>query len=80
MEVQVKIEFSVANAMKSLVSTNAEINGEQQKVLADGLEVELVPVASAHGSLMLRFIGKDATEAAGLFQKDHKVSFECKND
>jgi hypothetical protein len=76
MEVLVKIEFNVANVMKSLVSTTAEIDGEKQTVLADGLEVELVSLHARNSSLTLRFMGKDVAEAQGYFQKDKKVTFE----
>lgn len=68
-----KIYATVHNASGGLLPVNAQIDGENARVLTDGVEVELVPDGGRHGTLTLRFTGKDTTEAKELFKPGAKI-------
>lgn len=68
-----KIKFKVASVTRGNVPVTATVNGREMRVLADGLEVELI--SSGGRSLTLPVYGDDLAEAEKLFVKDGEVTF-----
>lgn len=69
-----KVDFTVHAVRKGHVSVDATIGDVKQRVLVDGIEVELV---TAEGrSVTLPFHGSALKEAEEAFKLDNVVSFE----
>ena len=71
-----KLQYKVHNVSTSSVSTTGTVDGQDQWVHVEGLEVELTSADGRHGSLTLKFIGKDVAEAREKFKNDADVTLE----
>lgn len=69
-----RVDFMVHGVVNQHVGVSSLIEGEEQRALVQGLEVELAPVQSRHGSVTLRFFGKELNEAKEVFQPGRKVT------
>lgn len=69
------IKFNVHNVAQSEEQKNVEIGGETVPARVPCTEVELTTDDEAHGSLVLRFRGAKAKEAASIFKVGQSVSW-----
>lgn len=69
----IKIDAVVHSVRKGKVSVDAVIDDVPTRADVDGLEVELTTVLSRHGSLTLKFTGKDLADAEKLFVQDAAI-------
>lgn len=68
------IAYRVHRASSHPVETTVSHLGEDVRAIVTQLEVELTPVdAPEHGTLTLRFFGRQAEEARALFRSDAVV-------
>lgn len=74
-----KLQYRVHRASPHPFPTEARLpNDETVKATVHSVEVELVPVGHVGGTVPLRFIGKQADEAAKTFHDGDLVEFEPK--
>lgn len=73
-----RVDFTVHGARKGHVAVDATVNDVKQRVLIDGLEVELV--TDTGRGLTLPFHGSQLEEAERLFQPGSRVSFQVDGD
>lgn len=72
-----KVDFTVHGVRKGHVSVDALVDNTKQRVLVDGLEVELT--TDTGRSLTLPFHGPGLEEADKLFKPGNKVSFSVES-
>ena len=68
-----KVDFTVHGIRKGHVAVDAMVGDTKQRVLIDGVEIELV--SDTGRSVTLPFHGAAVEEAEKLFKPDGKVSF-----
>ncbi len=73
-----EVKYRVHGPRSGREPVEAEVRGEKIRVLAESFEVELIGDHD-HGTIKLRFIGKDADVAQALFTADKaiRVTFEA---
>lgn len=69
-----KVDFTVHGVREGHVAVDAMVGDQKQRVLIDGIEVELV--TDGGRGLTLPFHGSAVTEAREKFKPGSKVSFE----
>jgi len=56
----VEVKLLVHGQSQQPVSVKADVSGEKMAVTTQGWEVELVSTDPRHGTVVLRFVGKEA--------------------
>jgi hypothetical protein len=75
MEKIMDVKFVVHGVTPMQISAVTQLDGEDVRSSVSGLEVELTSENPRHGSLVLRFVGKEAAEAAEKFKDGETVTW-----